>query len=214
LTSAYLFAVANHVLDALILYFRSMPASTPKLDDLSLGSELDSSQLAQITKDLDTIAIAIAALTQIDREGMRQIAQDLQLESIVSDWVDEWSFERPIAYERLNIPQLRAIVLIVNHLAQLYQPLIRRTLEYWQQTVKYAQLPIQSPALVDYINNFITIYQARYGLETIHASEVLSATALNLAIGLLFYGGANGHKLLWVALLSRSHSTSVPPYSI
>jgi hypothetical protein len=191
-----------------------MPASIPKLDDLSIASKLEASQLERITKDLDAIVIAIAALTQIDRSEMRRVAQDLQLESIVSSWIDLWSFERPIASERLDVHQLRAIVLIVHHLAQLHHTLVRRTIAYWQQTIEYAQLPIQSPALADYISNFIRIYQARYGREASHSIEALSTTALNLTIGLLFYSGANGHKLLWAALWQRSHSTSLPPSSI
>jgi hypothetical protein len=191
-----------------------MPASTPKLDELSLTSHLDSSQLDRITMDLDTIAIAIAALTQIDRVEMRQIAQDLQLESIASDWLNEWSLQQPPAYDRLDVQQLRAVVLIVNHLAQLHQTLVRRTIGYWQQTIKYAQLPIQSPALADYIGNFITIYQARHGRQTSQSVEFLSSTALNLSIGLLFYSSPNGHQRLWEALLQRSHSSFVPRSSI
>ncbi len=191
-----------------------MPASIPKLDDLPIASKLEASQLERIAKDLDAIVIAIAALTQIDRADMRQAAQDLQLESIVSSWIDLWFLERPIASARLDIYQLRAIVLIVHHLAQLHQTLVRRTIAYWQQTIEYAQLPIQSPPLADYISNFIKIYQARYGREASHSIDALSATALNLTIGLLFYSGTNGHKLLWAALLKRSHSTSPPPSSI
>jgi Protein of unknown function (DUF3038) len=182
-----------------------MPASTPKLDDLLLNVKLDSSQLERITAELDAIIIAIAALTPLDRLQLQQISQDLQLEPLVSDWINEWSVDRRSAHGQLNIPQIRALVVIVNHLAQVRQESIRRNLQQWEQTVRYDQLPLQSPALADYIGNFITIYQARLGQNPNESFETLSVTALNLLVGLLFYGSPNGHKRLWVALIKRSH---------
>ncbi len=188
----------------------TMPASTPKLDDLLLTSKLDSSQLERITAELDAITIALAALVPLDRLQMQQIAQDLQLEPLVSDWIAQWSVDRQRGHSpELNIPQIRALVVIVNYLAQMHQDLIRRNLNYWQQTVQSDQLPLQSPVLADYIGNFITMYQARLGRDTNESFEALTVTALNLLVGLLFYGSPNGHQRLWVALLKRSHSTIV-----
>ena len=184
---------------------QTMPASTPKLDDLLLTSKLDSSQLERISAELDVIPIAIAALAPLDRVQMQQIARDLQLESLVSDWIDTWSVDRPSASEQLNIQQIRALVLIVNQLARVHQDLIRNNLAYWQQTINYDQLPLQSPALADYLGNFITIYQARVGRDANESFEAISVIALNLLVGLLFYSGPNGHQRLWTALLKRSH---------
>lgn len=186
-----------------------MPASTPKLDDLLLTSKLDSSQLERITAELDAIIIALAALVPLDRSQMQQIAQDLQLEPLVSGWIDEWSLDRQSGQSQLNVPQIRALVVIVNYLAQMHQDPIRRNLNYWQQTVQYDQLPLQSPVLADYIGNFITMYQARLGRDNNESFEALSVTSLNLLVGLLFYGSPNGHQRLWIALLKRSHRTVV-----
>lgn len=184
---------------------QTMPASTPKLDDLLLTSKLDSSQLERITAELDTMMMALAALTPLDRVQMQLVAQDLQLEPLISDWINGWSVDRSSAHSQLNIPQIRAVVVIVNYLAQVHQELIRRNLNHWQQTVQFDQLPLQSPALADYIGNFITIYQARRGRDTNQSFEALAVIALNLLVGLLFYGSPNGHQRLWVALLKRSH---------
>ncbi len=181
-----------------------MPASTPKLDDLLLTSKLDSSQLARITAELNAIAIAIAALTPIDRGELRKIAQDLQVEEIVSDWIEDWSLERSSSLGQYNIQQIRALVSIFHHLAQQHQPLVRRNIDYWQQTVQADRLPLQSPQLADYIGNFITIYQARIGRSDNLSFEELAEIALNLTLGLLFYGSPNGHQRLWMALLRRS----------
>jgi Protein of unknown function (DUF3038) len=174
-----------------MLSIQMMPASTPKLDDLLLKSKLDSSQLNQIATELDLVMIALAALIQIDRVEMKQIAQELQLESIVLDWLDRWPMDRSTSIEQFNLEQLRAIVLIANRLAQTHQTLIR-------------QLPLQSPSLAKYIGNFITIYQTRFGRNTSHSFEALSEAALNLLVELLFYGSPKGHQRLWGAVLKRS----------
>jgi Protein of unknown function (DUF3038) len=187
-----------------MLSIQTMPASIPKLDDLLLNSQLESSQLAQISTELNEIATAIAALTQIDRAELAKIAQELQVTPIVSDWIDDWSLDRTAKHQYFTVYQVRALVTIVNQLASQYQATIRQHLNYWHQTIEYEQLPIQSPALADYINNFMTIYQARFN-RGIHSFEALSTIALNLLLGLLFYSSPNGHQRLWLALLQRSH---------
>jgi hypothetical protein len=191
-----------------MLSIHMMPASTPKLDDLSLKSKPDSSQLNQITTKLDLVMIALAAITRIDRVAMKQIAQDLQLETIVVDWLDEWPLDRATSIAQLNVEQIRSIVLIANHLARSHQSLVRQTINDWQQTVQSDRLPLQSPSLADYIGNFITIYQTRLGRETSQSFEALSEAALTLLVDLLFYGSPNGHQRLWRAILQRSHVVS------
>ena len=180
-----------------------MPASNPKLDDL-LPKSLDSSQLNQIATELDLVAIAIAALTRIERMEMRQVAQDLQVESIVSEWIDEWSSARFRASRQLDLDQIRAVVLMLSRLAQTHHTLVRQTIDYWQQTVHSDLLPLQSPPVADYLSNFITIYQVQVGREASQPMEVLSTAALTLLVEILFYGGATGHQRLWGALLQRS----------
>jgi hypothetical protein len=201
-----------------MLSIQMMPASNPKLDDLLLKSRLDSSQLNQMNIELELVTIALAALTQIERVAMRQIAEDLQLESIVGDWLDEWPLvgvaspleNRVSSHKQLDVEQLRAVVSIVNHVAQTHQALVRQTIYHWQQTIRAAQLPLQSPPLAEYINNFITIYQTRLGRDKIPSFESLSTAALTLSIELLFYGSPNGHQRLWGALLQRSRSGNRP----
>jgi Protein of unknown function (DUF3038) len=191
-----------------------MPASTPKLDDLSLKSKLDSSQLHKIATELDLVMIALAALTQINRVEVKQIAQDLQLESIVLDWLNEWPLSKAPPHQQLNTEQLQSVVLIAHRLAQEHQILVRKNINYWQQTVQYNQLPLQSPSLADYIGSFIKIYQTRFGDQADQSFEILSDAALTLLVGLLFYGSPNGHQRLWEALLQRAHSVVIPPNSI
>ncbi len=188
-----------------------MPASTAKWDDLSIESPLNSSQLHQISLELELVTIAIAALTRIDRVEIEQIAQELQVVSTIADWLNEWPDRQISSSQQIDLAQIRSRISIVHHLAQKYQTVVRQNMNYWQQIVQFNRLPVESPALADYIDNFINIYQTRLDREIIHSTEELSQAALNLLIELLFYSSTNGHLRLWNALLHRSHSTSTPP---
>jgi hypothetical protein len=199
---------ANYVLDSFnpMLSIHIMPASTPKLGDLALQSQLIPSQLQKIITELDLVTIAIVALTPVDRVRIEQIAKDLQLELSSLDWLTEWFGSNVGSWRQLAPEQLRQLVLIVSQLARDRQTLIRQNISNWQQTVRYNQLPLQSPSLADYIGNFITIYQDRLGKHADMSFELLSEVALNLSIDLLFYSSPNGHQRLWGALLERSRS--------
>jgi hypothetical protein len=189
-----------------------MPASTTKWDDLVLNTEIDRPQLDRMAENLETIAIALVALAQIGKAEIDGAARDLQLETsglppastLVSGWIESWSFPPIESRQRLDVKELRVLVLVISHLAQEYQTLIRRTIGYWEQTIEYRQLPLQSPALADYISNFIKIYQERSSKPTDLSIEDLSDTALDLTIELLFYSSPAGHQRLWNALLQRS----------
>lgn len=183
-----------------------MPASTPKLADLALKSQLDPHQLHQMEIELDLVTIAIAALTPLERVRIEQIAKDLQLESLGLDWLCEWLMSRVTPSRQLAPEQLRALVLVLGQLARDRQTLIRQNISNWQQTLRNNQLPLQSPSLADYIGNFITIYQDRVDREAARSFELLSESALNLSIDLLFYSSATGHQRLWGALLQRVRS--------
>jgi hypothetical protein len=188
-----------------------MPASIAKLEDLSVESTLDSSQLHNIRVELELVTIAITALSKVDPLEIGLIAQELQVESIVAEWLHEWHDSQSTPPQQLDIDQIRSIILIVHHLARQYQLVVRQNMNYWQQIVRSDRLPLESPALAEYISNFIKTYQTRFPAETRYSIEALSQAALNLLIELLFYGTANGHQRLWGALLQRSHSTATPP---
>jgi hypothetical protein len=188
-----------------MLSIQMMPASTAKWADLSLSCELSPSQLNKIVADVDSIAIALAALAQISELELRQTAQDLQLESLVLNWLNSWSSHQPPLPQQPNLDQIRALVLTISHLAQKYQASIRQNINnYWEQTIEYHHLPLQSPVLAEYISNFIQIYRERLGDVPELSIGVLSETSLALLIELLFYSSHNGHLRLWNSLLKRS----------
>ncbi|AFY96805.1 Protein of unknown function (DUF3038) [Chamaesiphon minutus PCC 6605] len=185
-----------------------MPASNPKLDELLIVSQLAPSHLNEIAKELDLVAIALAALTQLDRAALRQVATDLELDALVSGWLENWPSNRDTHRSHVDVQLLRALVIILHHLAKEHHSLLRRNISYWQKTNQYHQLPLQSPSLADYIGNFITMYQMRFGTDRRESFEALTETALNLLINLLFYSSPNGHQRLWNALLQRAERSA------
>ncbi len=194
-----------------MMSIQAMPASTAKWDDLSLNFDLDPAQIARMTVNFETIAIALVALTQIGKTEIAAAARDLQLESSGSSWIDSWSSIGRRSTQQLDIRELRALVSIVSQLACEHQTIIRRNISYWEQTVEYHQLPLQSPSLADYISNFIKIYQERSGNPHHLSFEALSETALGILVELLFYSSPTGHKRLWNALIQRSHLAPISP---
>jgi hypothetical protein len=190
-----------------------MPASTAKWDDLVLNTELDRPQLERMAENLETIAIALVALTQIGKAEIDDAVRDLHLEAsglppapnLGSQWIESWLVPTTKSRQQLDVKELRVLVLVISRLAQEYQALIRRNISYWEQTIEYRQLPLQSPSLADYISNFIKIYQQRSSKSTDLSIDSLSDAALGLTIELLFYSSPAGHKRLWLALLQRSH---------
>lgn len=187
-----------------------MPASNANWDDPVLISKLDPSQLNKISTDLDLVTIAIAALTQLDRLEIDRVARNLQL-SIDPGWLEEWTLGGVLVPPQLDAEQLRSIVTIVTHLAQVHQILIRQNINYWHQALQSDRLPLESPSLADYISRFISMYQTHFGQNSHQSVETLSQAALNLLVELLFYSSHNGQQRLWGVLLQRSRIDPIPP---
>ncbi len=192
-----------------MMSIQPMPASTAKWEDLLLNSDPDSAMLARMAANLETISSALVALAQIGKAEIGQAARDLKLESIATDWIESWSSAQAKSTQQPDAKELRAIAIIINHLAQEHQALIRRNISYWEQTIEYSQLPLQSPSLADYISNFIKIYQDRSGNPTALSLEVISDIALRILVELLFYSSPTGHKRLWDALIQRSQGSAI-----
>jgi Protein of unknown function (DUF3038) len=188
-----------------------MPASIAKWDDLSIEIPLDPSQLHTINLELELVTIAMVALAQIDRLEIGQVAQDLQVESLVADWIKDWPHHQFTHHQQLDLQQIRSLVLVVDRLAHKYQSVVRQSITDWQQLIQANRLALESPPLAEYIGNFIKIYQTRLSAQKTHSLEALSQAALNLLLELLFYGGTNGHQRLWQALLQRSQAAIIPP---
>ena len=200
-----------------------MPASTAKWEDLPNEQssrsahelEIDSDQLHAMNLELELVMIAITALAQIDRQEIGQVAIEIDARSTLAAWRKEWPHAKFTIEKQLDPQQLRLLVSIVNRLAHKYQMVVRQSVTDWRQMIQVNRLPLESPALATYINNFISIHQARLSDESRHTEatdslESLSQSALNLLVELLFYSGINGHQRLWQSLLQRSQLTVTP----
>lgn len=192
-----------------------MPASTAQWE-LPIELPIDPDRLHKMNLQLELVMIAIAALAQIDRQEIGQIAREIDVRHVLAAWRKDWPHAKFTIDKQLDSQQLHLLVSIVHQLAHKYQMVVRQSVTDWRQIVQVDRLPLESPSLAAYINNFISIYQARLSdeskdSEVVYSPESLSQAALNLLIELLFYGGNNGHQRLWQALLQRSQATVITP---
>jgi hypothetical protein len=185
--------------------------SHPQRQDLPLATEPDSGQLDDIKAHLDLILMALEALAGIGSEAMLQAAAQLNLEDVVGDRVGLWRLRQsnPLrkssgGRKKLDVEEARSLVLIVTHLAQQHQELIRRAVSLLEQMVEQNQPPHQTALLGDYLDAFSNTYQERMDEGEEVAMEVLNQLAFKLLIDLLFYSAPNGHRRLWLTLFDRA----------
>lgn len=179
--------------------------------DLPLATEPDSGQLDDIKAHLDLILMALEALAGIGSEAMLQAAAQLNLEDVIGDRVGLWRLRQsnPLrkssgGRKKLDVEEARSVVLIVTHLAQQHQELIRRAVSLLEQMAEQNQPPHQTALLGDYLDAFSNTYQERMDEGEEVAMEVLHQLAFKLLIDLLFYSAPNGHRRLWLTLFDRA----------
>ncbi len=183
---------------------------TPSREDLPLGQAPDSMQLDNIKTQLDLVLLGLEALAGIGSEEMLRAAADLNLESVVSDRVGLWRLRQsnPVrkssgGRKKLDVEEARSLVLIICHLAKQHQELIRRAVTLLEQMAEQNSEPHRAALLGDYLDKFSNTYQERMEQGEDVSPDLLTQLALKLLIDLLFYGGPNGHRRLWLALLER-----------
>ncbi|HBY81391.1 MAG TPA: hypothetical protein DEG47_31370, partial [Cyanobacteria bacterium UBA11148] len=179
--------------------------------DLSLGQAPDPSQLDNIKAQLDLVLLALEALAGIGSEAMLQAANDLKLESVVSDRVALWRLRQsnPLrkssgGRKKLDVEEARSLVLIICHLAKQHQELIRRAVALLEQMAEQNSEPHRTALLGDYLDTFSNTYEERMEESENISTDLLNQLALKLLIDLLFYSNPNGHRRLWLALLGRT----------
>ncbi|MDY7015552.1 MAG: DUF3038 domain-containing protein [Cyanobacteriota bacterium] len=186
-------------------------STNPQRQDLPLATEPDSGQLDNIKAHLDLILMALEALAGIGSEAMLQAATQLNLEDVIGDRVGLWRLRQsnPLrkssgGRKKLDVEEARSLVLIVTHLAQQHQELIRRAVSLLEQMAEQNQPPHQTALLGDYLDAFSNTYQERMEEGEEVEMEVLNQLAFKLLIDLLFYSASNGHRRLWLALFDRA----------
>jgi hypothetical protein len=182
----------------------------PAWDELTVASQLDSTQLDNIKAQLDLVLLALEALANVGSDAILQAAATLDLTSIVADRVSLWRLRqssplrRGQGRKRLDVEEARALVLIICYLAKQHQELIRRAVALLEQLTEQNREPHQAALLGDFLDTFSNTYQERMEDGESTSPDQLTNLALKLLIDLLFYSAPNGSRRLWLALLDRS----------
>ena len=167
-------------------------------------------QLDNIKAHLDLVILALEAIANITSDSILNAAQELDLESLISDRVGLWRLRQsnPLrnssgGRKKLDVEEARSLVLIICYLAKQEQELLRRAVSLLEQITSQNKPPHQTALLGDYLDKFINLYQERMATQQEITPDKLSHLALKLLIDLLFYSGNNGHRLLWLAILNQ-----------
>lgn len=185
-------------------------AEQPNWEPFSLSSQPDPSQLDNIKAQLDLVLLALEGLTGIGSDAMLQAAKELNVADAVADRVSLWRLRQasPLrkgqGRKRLDVEEARALVLIICHLSQGHQELIRRAVALLEQVAAEGQEPHRTALLGDYLDNFSNMYQERMDDGESAPIDTLSHLALKLLIDLFFYSSPQGSRRLWMALLDRT----------
>jgi len=188
------------------------PTTKPRAavqDTLPLASQPDPAQLDSIKAQLDLVLLALEALAGIGSEAMLQAAETLGLTEAIADRVALWRLRQssPLrkgqGRKRMDVDEARSLVLIICHLAQQHQELIRRAVTLLEQLTEQGREPHQTALLGDYLDTFHNTYQERMDDETTTPDQ-LTYLALKLLIDLLFYSTPHGIRRLWLALIDRA----------
>ena len=194
-----------------------MAISTNKTVDSSRWQDLskfefnDDSQLENIKFHIDLVLLALEAIANISSEAIIEAAKDLDLESVIGDRITLWRLRSSNPQrkssggrKKLDVEEARSLVLIICHLAQKHQELLRRAVSLLEQVTEQNKPAHQTSLLGNYLDNFINFYQDRIILNPNYSSEYLPNLAWKLLISLLFYSGQNGHRLLWIAIFDAA----------
>jgi len=181
-----------------------------KIAELKTSSEVE---LEDIKCHLDLILLALEAISEITSEAIIQAAKDLSLESVVSDRLTLWRLrssnpkrQNSGGRKKLDVEEARSIVLIICHLANKHQELLRRAVSLLEQVTEQDDAPHETALLGNYLDRFINYYQERIDNSSNISSSSLTNLAWKLLIDLLFYSGRNGHRLLWIAIFDAAQA--------
>ena len=169
-------------------------------------------ELENIKCHLDLVLLALEAIANISSEAIIKAAQDLNLESVIGDRITLWRLRssnpkrKSSGRKKLDVEEARSLVLIICHLANQHQELLRRGVTLLEQATEQNVSPYKTALLGNYLDKFINYYHERIAETQQITTESLSHLAWKLLIDLLFYSGQNGHRLLWVAIFDAAET--------
>lgn len=187
-----------------------LPTAHAANAELTLVQQPEPAQLDNIKAQLDLVLLALESIAGIGSDAMLKAAEDLDLSDVVADRVALWRLRQssPLrkgqGRKRMDVEEARSLVLIICHLANQHQELIRRAVTLLEQLTEQHREPHQAALLGDYLDSFHNTYQERMEESDVASADQLTYLALKLLIDLLFYSAPNGVRRLWLALLDRA----------
>ncbi|REJ60758.1 MAG: DUF3038 domain-containing protein [Microcystis aeruginosa DA14] len=166
-------------------------------EDLPLAISPSNEQLESINSYLNLILAALVSLANLDSESITQAAQELALDADTSDRLAARYWQ---PQSKLSLADIRSLVLLLCHLAQKKQELIRRAVILLEQVGTQGEEPVKTTLLGNYIDNFRLKYPEIS--ENNLSDSSLASLAWKLLIDLLFYSSPRSHLLLWHTLLA------------
>ena len=166
-------------------------------EDLPLAISPSNEQLESINSYLNLILAALVSLANLDSDSITQAAQELALDADTSDRLVAHYWQ---PQSKLSLADIRSLVLLLCHLAQKKQELIRRAVILLEQVGTQGEEPVKTTLLGNYIDNFRLKYPEIS--ENNLSDSSLTSLAWKLLIDLLFYSSPRSHLLLWHTLLA------------
>ncbi|MFM7885031.1 MAG: DUF3038 domain-containing protein, partial [Microcystis panniformis] len=159
-------------------------------EDLPLAISPSNEQLESINSYLNLILAALVSLANLDSESITQAAQELALDADTSDRLVAHYWQ---PQSNLSLTDIRSLVLLLCHLAQKKQELIRRAVILLEQVGTQGEEPVKTTLLGNYIDNFRLKYPEIS--ENNLSDSSLASLAWKLLIDLFFYSSPRSHLL-------------------
>lgn len=187
--------------------------STPLiLDNLPDPPGIDGECPRRARQQIDLMLLAIEALDLGGSEAILIMAQELDLQSVITDRVALWRLrstnplrQRYNPRRPLSLTEAKALVVITSSLARRLTVLIRQLLLAYQQLTD-KQLSLEHHfRLHDYLDRFRRHFRSRMNprravVAAYSSDEKLNELALSLLSQLLFCTGTYGMQRFWVSL--------------
>lgn len=182
------------------------------LDSLPDPSIADKTCPRRARIHIDLLLLAIEALELGGSEAILLVAQDLDLESIITNRVTLWRLRNTNPLRRfsqrrpLTLAEAKALVLIGCHLAKRMTVLIRQLLLAHHQLSDKGLSMDHHFRLNDYLERFRAHFRSRMKpqraavADYYKSDDKLNELALNLLTQLLFCTGTYGIQRFWVSL--------------
>lgn len=182
--------------------------SLPTSRDLPLGKSPSPTQLGHLQCQLDILLLALASLTPLKIGDLQQAAKELQLTSFPINGAESDLISHPRQWRSLTdnftVERARSLVILICHLAQEYQELLRRAVTLMEQMQEQGKDATRTTLLGEYLETFQKFYTAYRLEQSQQIWEDLTPFAFKLLIDLLFYSARNGHRRLWLVLLDEA----------